>query len=441
MLLNLQKKLKTPCFSFSKLHHYLTDNKKQLLPLCMIFIFLFYNTLNAQIVVTDKQQTIGTGMTISLFYTIPAGADRLLLVSAGSEMGPTSVEFDGVGMTQVGTSALGTLWTKVLGTDVTTATSGTIVFTVASSAQYIGINAISFTGVDQTIPVSGFDQVNIAANATSSTLSIVSKTDDMVLDGVFAGCTGCFAATPTATEAAEQAIQNTNNITGFFGGSSATSTKAGATSVTMNWGFSGTAVASGIHTGINIVNVVSLPIELSYFSAQSRGKKVMLKWETLSEINNKGFEVQRSTDGTSFENIAVISGKGNSSSIQIYELLDEFPPEGKIYYRLKQVDYNGAFEYSPVKTTEILTDVKQLKFAPNPAIEGITTLYFTKASNGEALLEIFNLTGQTIYQHPVSLNRDSETIVSINLSDLASGIYIAKLEVDGEIFSEKLILE
>lgn len=95
-------------------------------------------------------------------------------------------------------------------------------------------------------------------------------------------------------------------------------------------------------------NVV-LPVELTEFSVQNKNNENKLSWTTMSELNNSHFIVERSETGFEFEEIGNVAGLGNSVNKYVYSFTDKDYPEGKInYYRLKQVDYNGAIEYHKI---------------------------------------------------------------------------------------------
>ncbi|HEY1038492.1 MAG TPA: hypothetical protein VGF30_03760, partial [Bacteroidia bacterium] len=101
---------------------------------------------------------------------------------------------------------------------------------------------------------------------------------------------------------------------------------------------------ASIPTGLN------LPIQLVYFTAEGlKNHTVQLKWQTASETNNNYFELQRSTDDLNFTDIARIDGAGNSNTLINYKYIDENPIQGNNYYRLKQVDFDGNFHYSPIE--------------------------------------------------------------------------------------------
>lgn len=122
----------------------------------------------------------------------------------------------------------------------------------------------------------------------------------------------------------------------------------------------------------------ALPVELSYFAVAwatagqySKDRSALLTWETQSEIDNSHFEIERSLDGQGWEQIGTVAGQGNSIAAHSYQFSDPLEPgimtEPTIYYRLKQVDYSGQFEYSPVRTLQI-EEEGQFSFTvyPNP---------------------------------------------------------------------------
>ncbi len=92
-----------------------------------------------------------------------------------------------------------------------------------------------------------------------------------------------------------------------------------------------------------------LPVELTHFHATRVDQKVKLNWATASEINNDYFLVQHSTDGIRFDDLGTVIGAGTTTQSQTYQWMHEQPSPGENYYRLKQVDYNGQFEYSPIR--------------------------------------------------------------------------------------------
>lgn len=101
----------------------------------------------------------------------------------------------------------------------------------------------------------------------------------------------------------------------------------------------------------------TLPVELSFFKCFEYSDRVLLNWATYSEINNYKFEIERSSDAIEWDNIGVIFGAGYSSNYLFYQFEDNNPKTGLSYYRLKQVDFNGDYEYSNI----VLSNFKSTK--------------------------------------------------------------------------------
>ncbi len=163
-----------------------------------------------------------------------------------------------------------------------------------------------------------------------------------------------------------------------------------------------------------------LPIELlSFSSTVNQQFQVELNWETLTESNNSHFDIEYSSDGFNFENIGTVAGAGNSIHYRTYDFLHTSPNKGINYYRLKQVDYDGNFEYVETIVQEISTSVFfELKYQTYSALS-----FDIKQS---AKLEIFNLAGKTVATFSL---RAGEHV--INLSELQSGQYIIRIHKKG----------
>ncbi len=119
-----------------------------------------------------------------------------------------------------------------------------------------------------------------------------------------------------------------------------------------------------------------IPVELIYFEARQIGdQKVMLEWQTATELNNAGFDVEWSVDGDRWEVLEFIEGAGTTSEVQTYQVIHDFPVGGLNYYRLRQVDYDGAYEYTGIEIVEI-TDENEVSndldfiVFPNPSLFG-----------------------------------------------------------------------
>jgi hypothetical protein len=165
---------------------------------------------------------------------------------------------------------------------------------------------------------------------------------------------------------------------------------------------------------------VLLPIELVSFEGKALEKSNLLTWRTASEKNNNGFDIERSTDGSRFEKIGFVAGNGTTSQTQRYTFNDvSFPfgegRDGAVYYRLKQLDFDGRFEYS--KTIAITRKAKDaVSVYPNPT-EGILNI---SADDYEQAFELVNHIGQVVLQ-------GEQLDKTINLQALPNGFYYLKV--------------
>lgn len=174
-----------------------------------------------------------------------------------------------------------------------------------------------------------------------------------------------------------------------------------------------------------------VPVELLYFTGEAQEEDVLLEWETASEINNSHFEVERSTNGLEFIQIGIVEGSGTTIEQQYYDFLDENPVIGKNYYRLRQVDFDGNFEYTNVVVVEfhkegVATNDIQINAFPNPTINVLNIKTENLDIEG---YRIFNSIGQLVMEEQ-SLN--SENLHQINVKTLASGTYFIQLNGSDE---------
>jgi hypothetical protein len=170
-------------------------------------------------------------------------------------------------------------------------------------------------------------------------------------------------------------------------------------------------------------NVNPLPVELTAFTARAQGPAVALSWMTASEKNSKSFEVERSANGTTFARISTVAAAGISSSPHVYELLDGQLPTGTamLYYRLKQVDLDGTFSYSPVRTVALTRAAAGLSLYPNPASHGAATL--TGALPG-TVVTIFDALGRPV----TSATADAAGTAALVLpTGLPAGVYVVRV--------------
>ncbi|MCH2224187.1 MAG: T9SS type A sorting domain-containing protein [Crocinitomicaceae bacterium] len=163
-----------------------------------------------------------------------------------------------------------------------------------------------------------------------------------------------------------------------------------------------------------------LPIELTYFKATLvNNDYVKLEWETSSEINNDYFTVERSTDGITWEPLIKVEGKGNSSSKTNYVTNDMKPYWNLSYYRLKQTDFDGQFEYSNINTINFVRGNGYLTVAPNPFKTSIT---IEGSPSDLEELSIHNALGQNVTGRIAVIKKNLKERVW-NVSSLETGVY------------------
>jgi predicted outer membrane repeat protein len=167
-----------------------------------------------------------------------------------------------------------------------------------------------------------------------------------------------------------------------------------------------------------------LPISLLSFTASRLEKdKVSLNWQTLTEVQNRGFEIQRSKDGIEFSKIGFIDGYGNSNQKRSYQFIDNEVNEG-YYYRLLQIDYSGGLNTSRAVFVEGF-DNQGFTVYPNPTVDKINIL-IPVPRHESVLLELSDNTGKTLLVRQANLNQAEEDLNNM-VAQLPSGIYHLKI--------------
>jgi N-acetylneuraminic acid mutarotase len=184
-----------------------------------------------------------------------------------------------------------------------------------------------------------------------------------------------------------------------------------------------------------------IPVELTSFTAAAKGKEVTLSWSTATELNNLGFEIQRSTKGKDFFTVGFVNGHGTITEPQNYSYADRNLNNGKYYYRLKQVDYDGRYEYSDVVEVDyrVFNSYLLEQNYPNP-FNPTTTIGFGLQSKSDIKIAILNAIGEEL---AVVLNEEKESgfyQVEFNAANLPSGVYFCQLKAGEYVNTKKMIL-
>ncbi|MEH0157247.1 hypothetical protein V6R21_24250 [Limibacter armeniacum] len=182
-----------------------------------------------------------------------------------------------------------------------------------------------------------------------------------------------------------------------------------------------------------------LPVELIFFSAKRQSSNVMLTWATASEVNNDYFEIQRSTDGKNFEIIGSVNGNGNSQARIDYEFIDTEAPKSTIYYRLKQVDYNGQFEYYPlIIKSDAARELSILNLSGNPVTGTSLKLQVYSPINQVIWFKLIGQNGMVYYLEEKTVF-SGNTLLTIDIGHINPGVVILQAATDDFSQSLKLI--
>ena len=204
----------------------------------------------------------------------------------------------------------------------------------------------------------------------------------------------------------------------------------------------------------------ALPVELTSFTAIISENKIVLNWQTSTEVNNYGFDIERlvlsdhqpidipvsdlleKQNLQQWERIGFIEGHGNSNSQKTYEFIDESPPASKLQYRLKQIDLDGKFEYSDI--VEVGIHNLPTKYAleqnyPNP-FNPTTSIEYSVVSNEYVSLKVYDLLGNEVATLVNQKKEAGKYRVSFDASKFASGVYVYRLTSGSFNLSKKMIL-
>ena len=186
----------------------------------------------------------------------------------------------------------------------------------------------------------------------------------------------------------------------------------------------------------------ALPVEMIYLEAEAMNNdSIQVRWATASEINNREFDVERSTDGNTWATIAVVAGHGNSTVENDYVYNDlNVVPEVRYYYRLKQVDNNGNYQYTDVVQAMIngTGAFAVMNFVPNPT-SGNTQLTVVTTKNQEITVDFYDMLGQKV------LSSDQQIVAGTNRIDFdlhrfAAGTYSAVVTSENQLYTKKLVI-
>ncbi|MFT3680951.1 MAG: T9SS type A sorting domain-containing protein [Ferruginibacter sp.] len=179
--------------------------------------------------------------------------------------------------------------------------------------------------------------------------------------------------------------------------------------------------------GIAIINPEGgpLPVTLKAFTASLSGNNVLLKWVTSMELNCKGYEIERSTDGRLFTKVASVDGAGNSSRELSYSVNDNVMAVtgAVVYYRLKQVDFDGKASYSKIVPARLKKSSSDFTVSPNP-FHSYVNINIDWSRNENATVKVFNMTGRELVSKSLQMIKGTNYVQIDEMAKLPAGNYV-----------------
>lgn len=202
-------------------------------------------------------------------------------------------------------------------------------------------------------------------------------------------------------------------------------------SVNLNSGTAAVFLAAEIdHIEATVYYEIPLPVELSSFNAERKNNfRVDINWATSSEINNDYFVIERSIDIVNWEKRERVSGNGNSNTTNYYTFTDINNLDVTSYYRLKQIDFNGAYTYSKTLSIEPINNKNNFSIYPNPS----SGLLKIDSKVEYEKIEIINLCGEIVFSSNIITKE-------LNLNTLKKGHYVVKAYSNKNVYIEKLLI-
>ena len=199
--------------------------------------------------------------------------------------------------------------------------------------------------------------------------------------------------------------------------------------------------AAATNNYVAIYNSVPLPVTLLNFTVTQQNDNALLKWTTTMEQNNKGFEIQRSTDQAGWTAIGFVTGAGNSETSRDYQYLDQNLPAGTYYYRLRQVDLDGNSTLSKVVQITFggSMALELMQNRPNP-VNSNTTIDMVIPKSGRVQLMLYDQMGRPLRTLMDEVKSPGTYSIQVNRNGLSSGIYYYKMNALGQSIVRKMTI-
>lgn len=358
-------------------------------------------------------------LTNGIIYT--ANPPLLVMNSGSSATSGSSSSFVGGPMQKIGNTdfvfPVGdafTRWARIGISGITAATTfqAQYFFTTCSTCA----NTMAGSPSPVLNNVSGFEywQLDKPGGAANATVTLYWE------NAAASGINSCAGAPNTGDLVVARyngaAWENKNVTGGSYNGSACSGTTAGSVTSDLVTSF------SPFSFGSKSSAVNPLPIELLYFSGKIIENQNILEWKTASEINNDFFTLEKSVNGYEFTDLSFVEGAGNSTGERSYRFVDNYPTEGKNYYRLKQTDFDGGVKYAAnLVVLEWLKPV-EYKIFPNPA-SGEIFIYNSNGVEKNVQIEITDIYSRKVVEQKLFVVGGSNAPVTIDIRTFSEGVY------------------
>jgi hypothetical protein len=377
-----------------------------------------------------------TGKIEFLATTLPCGT----ITQTGGTLNVKDLKFTGAGTFNQSGSSLLTVSHDYKNNGVGTfnSTGGTIQFTGSagggpdfSTGTNQFYNVIIDAGADPKFDKKANSKIKVAGNFTNNNSSLDVTTAEFTFNG-------------TSDQTISSASNPSNELSTF---GTLTIDNPGTVTLLTDVGIettfnpgTGTLNQNGKNFYVGGVNT-PFPVELVSFSARFSDTEIILNWLTATEVNNYGFEIQRSVQTYGWEVLGFVEGHGNSNSSKEYNFIDSEVNAAGIYvYKLKQIDNDGSYEFS--KTIEVNfgspINFELNQNYPNP-FNPSTTISFNLPESGKVILKIYDMIGKEIETLVEGYKEAGIYTVNFNAEELASGMYLYSLSTNGFTETKKML--
>ncbi len=183
---------------------------------------------------------------------------------------------------------------------------------------------------------------------------------------------------------------------------------------------------------VQLVPTDPIPVELTSFTAKTTDNGTNLNWSTATETNNKGFEIYKKSRNQDWQKIGFVSGNGTTTELNNYSYFDNLNTNGTYNYKLKQIDFDGSYNFSQSCEVSFTANYDYKLFAnyPNP-FNPSTVISFSLPVESKVTITLYNLIGQKVKDITNQVYQSGRHEINFNAESLSAGVYIYKLNADG----------